>query len=56
MVKVCTDVAHDKTIPHTKSNSEICTDVKDNDVMLLKSGHFRRKALNLKGSISVACG
>ena len=46
--KFCTGVAHDKTIPHTKKNSEICTEVKDNNAMLLKFEYFCRKALNFK--------
>ena len=36
MMKFCTVVAHDKTIPYTKLNSEIYTDVIDNDVILFK--------------------
>ena len=41
MVKLCTGVAHDKTILHKKQNSEISTDVIDNDVILLKFERFR---------------
>ena len=48
MMKFCTGVAYDKTIPHTKLNCHICTDVIDNDVILLKFERFRRKALNFK--------
>ena len=48
IVKFCTGVVHETSIPHTKQNSEIFTDVIDNDVVMLKSEHFRRKALNFK--------
>ena len=43
-----TKVAHGKPIPHAKENSEIFTDVRDNDVIVLKFEHFRRKALNFE--------
>ena len=43
-----TKVAHDKPIPHAKENSEISTDVRDNDVIVLKFERFRRKALNFE--------
>ena len=46
--KFGTEVAHDKPIPHAKENSEISTDVKDNDVIMLKFECFLQKALNLK--------
>ena len=39
--KFGTKVAHDKPIPHAKKNSEISTDVRDNDVIMLKFEHFR---------------
>ena len=57
MVKFCTGVAHDKTISQvahdntisqTKQNFEICPDIIDNEVILLKLEHFHRKALNFK--------
>ena len=48
IVKFCTGVAYDKTIPHTKENSEICSDVIVNNVILLKFKRFRQKALNFK--------
>ena len=53
--KLCTRVAHNKPIPHTKQNFEIPTDVIDNDVIMLKFEGFCPKALNCiaKGSISV---
>ena len=44
--KFGTKVAHGKPIPHAKENSEISTDVRDNDVIMLKFECFRRKALN----------
>ena len=40
--------SHDKPIPHAKENSEISIDVRDNDVIVLKFEHFRRKALNFE--------
>ena len=46
--KFATKVAHGKHIPHVKENSEIFTDVRDNDVTVLKFEHFRRKALNFE--------
>ena len=39
-------VAHGKPIPHAKENSEIFTDIRDNDV--LKFERFCRKALNFE--------
>ena len=54
--KYGTKVADGKPIPHAKENSEIFTDVRDNDVSVLKFERFRRKALRLKGCISVVCG
>ena len=50
-VKFCTEVAHDRPIPHTKQNSEISTDVIANDVIMLKFEHFRPKMLNFKSSL-----
>ena len=41
IVKYCTGVAHERSIPHLKQNSEIFIDVIDNDVILLKFKHFR---------------
>ena len=41
IVKFCTGVAHEKPISHTKQNSEIYTDVIDNDLIMLKFKHFR---------------
>ena len=46
--KFGTKVAHDKSIPHAKEISEISTDVRDNDVIVLKVEHFGRKALNFE--------
>ena len=46
--KFGTKVAHRKPIPHAKENSEIFTDIRDNDVIVLKFEHFRRKALNFE--------
>ena len=37
-----------KPIPHTKQNSEISTDIIDNDVIMLKFERFSRKALSFK--------
>ena len=54
-VKFCTGTAHDKTILHAKQASQICTEVIENDVLLLKFEHFRRKHSTLKGRISVVC-
>ena len=45
--KVGTKIAHDKPISHAKGNSKISTDVKDNDVIMLKIERFRRKALKI---------
>ena len=42
----CSDVAHEKLIPHFKENSEISTDVVDNDVIMLKFERVRQQALN----------
>ena len=42
--KFGTNVAHGNPIPHVKENFEIFTDVRDNDVIMLKFEHFRRKA------------
>ena len=47
MVKLCTRVAQYNFIPHAKK-SKTCTDVIDNDVILLKFERFRRKVLNFK--------
>ena len=56
-VKFCIKAAHDKPIPHTKQNSEISTDIKDNNIIMLKSEHFHRKALNFKRhTASQVCG
>ena len=46
--KLRTKVAHDKPIPPAKENSEISTDVRDNDVIVLKFECFCRKALNFE--------
>ena len=43
--KFGTKVAHGKPIPHTKENFEI---FRDNDVIVLKFEHFRRKALSFE--------
>ena len=48
IVKFCTRVAYDRTIPYTKQNSEIYTNVTGNDAILLKFERFRRKALTFK--------
>ena len=50
--KFGTKVVHAKSIPQAKENSEIFTDVRDNDVIVLKFERFRRKALNF----SIVCG
>ena len=42
-------VAHRKPIPHAKEHSEIFTDVRDNDVIMLKFEHFVEKHSTLKG-------
>ena len=54
--KFGTKVAHGKPIPHAKENSEIFTDVRDNDVIVLKFERFVDKYSTLKGCISVVCG
>ena len=41
-------VAHGKPIPHAKENFEIFSDVRDNDVIVLKFEHFRQKAFNFE--------
>ena len=41
-----------RPIAHTKQNSEICTHVLDNDVIMLKSEGFRRQHSTLKDCIS----
>ena len=41
-------VAHDNPNPHAKQNSEISTDVIDNEVIMLKFERFRKKALDFK--------
>ena len=46
--KFGTKVAHDKTFSNAKENSEISTDVRDNDVIVLKFDCFRRKALHFE--------
>ena len=46
--KFGTMAAHDKPIPHVKEFSVIYTEVKENDVIILKFERFRRKALNFK--------
>ena len=46
--KLAIKVAHDKPIPHAKENSEISTDVKDNDVIMLKFERFRQKTISFK--------
>ena len=46
--KFGTKVTHGKSIPHPKENSEIFTDVRDNDVIVLKFERFCRKALNFE--------
>ena len=55
--KFGTKVTNGKPIPHAKENSEIFTDVRDNDVIVLKFERFLRKALNFERlTISVVCG
>ena len=69
--KFGTKIAHDNLIPHAKENSEIATDVRDNDVIVLKFECCRRKALlwkagsrqfvnktlqNLVGLLTDSCG
>ena len=46
--KFGTKIAHDKSFLRAKENSAISTDVRDNDVIVLKFERFRRKALNFK--------
>ena len=46
--KFCTKVAHDQPFSYAKENSEISTDVRDNDVIVLKFDRFHRKALNFE--------
>ena len=46
--KFGTKVTHGKSISHARKNSEIFTDVRDNDVIVLKFKHFRQKALNFE--------
>ena len=46
--KCGTKVAHGKPILHAKENSEIFTDVRDNDVIVLKFEHFCQKTLNFE--------
>ena len=46
--KFSTKIAHGKPIPHAEENSEIFTDVRDNDVIVLKLERFRRKALSFE--------
>ena len=46
--KFDTKVAHGKPILYAKENSEIFTDARDNDVIVLKFEYFRRKALNFE--------
>ena len=46
--KFGTKVAHGKPILHAKENSEIFTDVRDNNVIVLKFERFPRKALNFE--------
>ena len=46
--KFDTKVAYDKPIPHAKENFEISTDVKDNDVIVLKFERFLPEALNFE--------
>ena len=43
-----TKVTHGKPILHAKEDSEIFTDVRDNDFIVLKFERFRWKALNFK--------
>ena len=47
-IKIGTKVAHDKLISLGKENFELSTDVRDNDVIMLKFELFRRKALNFE--------
>ena len=45
--KLGTKVAHDRPFSHAKENSEISTDVKDYDVIVLKFNHFCQKSTQL---------
>ena len=56
VIKFNTWAAHDKSIAHTKNNSEISTYVTYNGVIMLKFEYFRQKRSNLKGCFSVICG
>ena len=47
-LKFGANVAYAKPIPHAKQNSEISTDVIDNDIIMSKLEHFHCKALNFK--------
>ena len=47
ITKFGTMVAHGKPIPHAKKNSEIFTDVRDNDVIVLKFECFHQKSTQL---------
>ena len=46
--KFRTKVAHDKPFSHAKENSEISTDVRDDDVIVLKFDRLCQKALNFE--------
>ena len=46
--KFGTKIAHGKPIPHANENSEIFTDIGDNDVIVFKFERFHRKALNFE--------
>ena len=46
--KFGTKETHGKPIPHAKENSETFTDVRDNDVIVLKFERFHRKALSFE--------
>ena len=52
-MKLCTWVAHDKYIAHTKQNSEIPAYVRDNDVIIQC---LVERYSTLKGCILVVCG
>ena len=47
-VQLCTGVAHETPILHTQQNPRISADIIDNDVIMLKFEHFRRKTLSFK--------
>ena len=49
IMKFYTRVAHDNPIPHTKSNSNICT-----DITMLKFEHFHGKPLNFTKRLSIS--